>query len=135
MNNFVQNILRSIFVCVAGFIISFAVFLIFFRYENKGDILVGFAMFMIYVVFLVYSLVIENILLSAYKKNHLNAFITTYSMAFIYILFYLFSEDKGDPDFLVGTISSSAFILLQMTGYWYQKVAASKIKKGKDRTV
>lgn len=130
-----QNILRSIFVCVAGFIISYAVFLIFFRYGNKGDILVGVAMFMIYVIFLVYSLVIENIFFFLYKKNHLNAFVTTYSMVFIYILFYLFSEDKEDPNFILSAISASVFVLLQLAGYWYQRIANGKIKKGKDWTV
>jgi hypothetical protein len=130
-----QNILRNIFVCVAGFIISYAVFLIFFKYGNKGDILVGVAMFMIYVIFLLYSLVIENVFFFLYKKNHLNAFVTTYSMVFIYILFYLFSEDKEDPNFILSAISASIFLLLQIIGYWYQRIANGKIKKGKDWTV
>jgi len=116
-----QTILRSIFVCITGFILSFFIFITFFKYGNRADIMVGYAMFMFYVILLVYSLVVESALFLLYQKNHLNAFVTTYLMAFIFLIFYLLATPSQDSDFLIIIITAVNFFLLQTIGYYYQK--------------
>ncbi|TDX83313.1 hypothetical protein [Epilithonimonas xixisoli] len=117
----IKNILRSLSACVAGFVLSFAIFLIFFRYGNQADIMVGYLMFMTYAGFLIYSLIVENTLFFIYQKNHWNAFVTTYSMVFIFILFYFFARQNQESDIMLTVITVPIFLLLQAIGYYFQK--------------
>lgn len=119
-----QNILRNIAVSVVGFILSFIAFLFFFKIEGQGGVLALFFIFLLYVILLIYSLVTENVLLFLYKGNSGNAFGVTFSMLFIFSVFYcVYSEDYEQ---ILNAVPLSIFFILQIGGFYYQK---KKIKQ------
>ncbi|WP_345205457.1 hypothetical protein [Chryseobacterium ginsengisoli] len=114
-----QNILRSISVCVTGFFLSCIIFLTFSKINGQGAALSVAMIFLLYIIFLIYSLVMENILLFLYKGNTVNAFWVAYSMLFIFLFFYCFYE-KGYEQ-AINSISGSVFLILQVGGFYYYR--------------
>ncbi|MCF2221285.1 hypothetical protein H9Q08_18505 [Chryseobacterium sp. PS-8] len=114
-----QNILRNIAASVIGFIVSCIAFLMFFKIEGQGGVLALVFIFLLYVILLIYSLVTENVLLFLYKGNSENAFGVTFSMLFIFSVFYcVYSEDYEQ---VLNAVSLSIFFILQIGGFFYQK--------------
>lgn len=114
-----QNIVRSILVCVTGFFLSCIIFLSFSDITGQGAALSVMMMFLLYTALLIYSLVLENILLFLYKGNTANAFGVTYSVLFIFLFFCCLCAKDYEQD--ISIISSAVFFVLQIAGFYYNK--------------
>ncbi len=119
--------MRCISSCVGGFILSIIIHCIFFYHGDRSDIIVWVAMFLLYCILLGYSLLVENILYFVYKKNNLNAFLVTYSLPLIYVLFYCFTADKYDR--LINITVTSVFFALQIGIFYYHQRRMANIEK------
>jgi len=131
-DNYLKNILRSISVCLTGFILTFILYMIFYGQAHQSDLLASLFVFIIFTVLLFYSIVVENILFFLLKKNLFKSFLITYSILFVLMLFSVSYLDE--KTFLSGIILCLVFFILQIVGFLYQH-KTKYIKKGKDWTV